>query len=242
MLGELKEKVLHANLALPAHGLVTFTWGNVSGISHKDRLIVIKPSGVPYNDLQKEHMVVVNFDGEIVDGDLHPSSDTPTHLALYKNFPDVGGIVHTHAPWSTSWAQAGRSIPALGTTHADYFYGTVPCTRKMTEEEVKENYEYETGKVIVETFANINPNQMPGVLVHSHAPFSWGKDPEEAVHNAVVLEEVAKMAYNTYQLNIDTKKNNTYLRDKHNLKKHKNDKPKKQTKNKNKKNECLFIR
>lgn len=220
MLDELKEKVLQANLALPAHGLVTFTWGNVSGISHKDRLIVIKPSGVPYNDLQKEHMVVVNFDGEIVDGDLHPSSDTPTHLALYKNFPDVGGIVHTHAPWSTSWAQAGRSIPALGTTHADYFYGTVPCTRKMTEEEVKENYEYETGKVIVETFANINPNQMPGVLVHSHAPFSWGKDPEEAVHNAVVLEEVAKMAYHTYQLNIDTKKMDAYLLDKHYLRKH----------------------
>src|SRR5690625_1078197 len=162
MLDELKEKVLQANLALPAHGLVTFTWGNVSGISHKDRLIVIKPSGVPYNDLQKEHMVVVNFDGEIVDGDLHPSSDTPTHLALYKHFPDVGGIVHTHAPWSTSWAQAGRSIPALGTTHADYFYGTVPCTRKMTEEEVKENYEYETGQVIVETFANLNPNQKIG--------------------------------------------------------------------------------
>ena len=220
MLDELKEKVLQANLALPAHGLVTFTWGNVSGISHKDRLIVIKPSGVPYNDLQKEHMVVVNFDGEIVDGDLHPSSDTPTHLALYKNFPDVGGIVHTHAPWSTSWAQAGRSIPALGTTHADYFYGTVPCTRKMTEEEVKENYEYETGKVIVETFANINPNQMPGVLVHSHAPFSWGKDPEEAVHNAVVLEEVAKMAYHTYQLNIDTKEMDAYLLDKHYLRKH----------------------
>lgn len=220
MLDELKEKVLQANLALPAHGLVTFTWGNVSGISHKDRLIVIKPSGVPYNDLQKEHMVVVNFDGEIVDGDLHPSSDTPTHLALYKHFPDVGGIVHTHAPWSTSWAQAGKSIPALGTTHADYFYGTVPCTRKMTEEEVKENYEYETGQVIVETFANLNPNQMPSVLVHSHAPFSWGKDPEEAVHNAVVLEEVAKMAYHTYQLNIDTKEMDTYLLDKHYLRKH----------------------
>lgn len=220
MLDELKEKVLQANLALPAHGLVTFTWGNVSGISHKDRLIVIKPSGVPYNDLQKEHMVVVNFDGEVVDGDLHPSSDTPTHLALYKHFPDIGGIVHTHAPWSTSWAQAGRSIPALGTTHADYFYGTVPCTRKMTEEEVKENYEYETGKVIVETFTNLNPNQMPGVLVHSHAPFSWGKDPEEAVHNAVVLEEVAKMAYHTYQLNIDTKEMDAYLLDKHYLRKH----------------------
>lgn len=220
MLDELKEKVLQANLALPAHGLVTFTWGNVSGISHKDRLIVIKPSGVPYNDLKKEHMVVVNFDGEVVDGDLHPSSDTPTHLALYKHFPDIGGIVHTHAPWSTSWAQAGRSIPALGTTHADYFYGTVPCTRKMTEEEVKENYEYETGKVIVETFANLNPNQMPGVLVHSHAPFSWGKDPEEAVHNAVVLEEVAKMAYHTYQLNIDTKEMDAYLLDKHYLRKH----------------------
>src|SRR5690625_7485238 len=220
MLDELKEKVLQDNLALPAHGLVTFTWGNVSGISHKDRLIVIKPSWVPYNYLQKEHMVVVNFDGEIVDGDLHPSSDTPTHLALYKHFPDVGGIVHTHAPWSTSWAQAGRSIPALGTTHADYFYGSVPCTRPMRVGEIIENYEHETGNVIAEAFKNIDHNQVPGALVNSHAAFPWGKDPQGAVHNAVVLEEIAKMALQTYQLNLQTPDMDKALLDKHYLRKH----------------------
>lgn len=220
MLEELKEQVLQANLALPKHKLVTFTWGNVSGISRKDRLIVIKPSGVPYEELKREHMVVVNFAGEVVEGDLNPSSDTPTHLVLYEHFSDIGGIVHTHAPWATSWAQAGRGIPALGTTHADYFYGTIPCTRRMKESEVKENYEHETGNVIVETFQGVDANQMPGVLVHSHAPFTWGKDADEAVHNSVVLEEVAKMAFHTYQLRADTPNMDGFLLDKHYLRKH----------------------
>jgi len=223
MLDELKEQVLQANLALPKHHLVTFTWGNVSGISRKDQLIVIKPSGVPYEELQKEHMVVVNFHGNVVEGDLKPSSDTPTHLVLYQYFQDIGGVVHTHAPWSTSWAQAGKGIPALGTTHADYFYGTIPCTREMLQEEVEEAYEKQTGDVIVETFRNKDPNQMPGVLVHQHAPFTWGKDPNEAVHNAVVLEEVAKIAYQTYQLNSETEAMQAYLLDKHYLRKHGSD-------------------
>ena len=220
MLEELKQQVLDANLALPKHHLVTFTWGNVSGISRDDNLIVIKPSGVPYDKLTKADMVVVDFDGNVVEGKLKPSSDTPTHIVLYKNFPDIGGVVHTHAPWSTSWAQAGRSLPALGTTHADYFYGTIPCTRAMTEDEINGAYEHETGNVIIEAFTDINPNDIPSVLVHSHAPFSWGKDPEEAVHNAVVLEEVAKMALQMYQLNPNTPDMDQTLLDKHYLRKH----------------------
>ena len=220
MLEELKQQVLDANLALPKHNLVTFTWGNVSGVNRDEKLIVIKPSGVPYDQLKKEDMVVVDFDGNVVEGKLNPSSDTPTHIVLYQKFPEIGGVVHTHAPWSTSWAQAGRSIPALGTTHADYFYGEIPCTRAMSEPEINGEYELETGNVIVETFKDINPNEIPGVLVHSHAPFSWGKDPEEAVHNAVVLEEVAKMALQTYQLNLQQTKMDQLLLDKHYLRKH----------------------
>lgn len=220
MLEDLKQKVLEANLSLPKYNLVTFTWGNVSGVSREDKLIVIKPSGVPYEVLKKEDMVVVDFDGNIVEGDLNPSSDTPTHIVLYKNFPSIGGIVHTHAPWSTSWAQAGKSIPPLGTTHADYFYGTIPCTRAMSEAEINGAYEDETGKVIVETFQDIDPNHMPGVLVNNHAPFSWGKDPNEAVHNAVVLEEVAKMALQTYQLLPNVSPMDQVLLDKHYLRKH----------------------
>lgn len=220
MLEDLKQAVLEANLALPKHHMVTFTWGNVSGVSREKKLIVIKPSGVPYDELVKEDMVVVDYDGNIVEGKLNPSSDTPTHIVLYKKFPDIGGVVHTHAPWSTSWAQAGMNIPALGTTHADYFYGTVPCTRPMSETEIDSAYEHETGNVIVETFQDINPNQIPGVLVHSHAPFTWGKDPNEAVHNAVVLEEVAKMALQTFQLNSKVSDMDRFLLDKHYLRKH----------------------
>lgn len=220
MLEDLKQSVLEANLALPKHNLVTFTWGNVSGINREENLIVIKPSGVAYEDLKKEDMVVVDLEGNVVEGELNPSSDTPTHILLYKKFPEIGGVVHTHAPWSTSWAQAGRSIPALGTTHADYFYGEIPCTRRMTEEEINGAYELETGNVIVETFKDIKPNEIPSVLVHSHAPFSWGKDPEEALHNAVVLEEVAKMALQTYQLDPTKPNMDQELLDKHYLRKH----------------------
>lgn len=220
MLEELKQEVLEANLALPKHGLVTFTWGNVSGICREKELIVIKPSGVSYDDMKVDDMVVVDFTGKVVEGALNPSSDTPTHLVLYQKFPDIGGVVHTHAPWSTSWAQAGRSLPALGTTHGDYFYGTIPCTRAMTAEEINGAYELETGNVIVETFKDIDPNAIPSVLVHSHAPFSWGKDAEEAVHNAVVLEEVAKMALQTYQLNSTVPPMDQALLDKHYLRKH----------------------
>lgn len=220
MLEQLKQQVLEANLALPRHHLVTFTWGNVSGINRDYGLIVIKPSGIPYDELKKEDMVVVDLDGKVVEGNLNPSSDTPTHIVLYKRFPEIGGIVHTHAPWSTSWAQAGKSIPPLGTTHADYFYGTVPCTRKMTEAEINGAYELETGNVIAETFKDIDSNQMPGVLVHSHAPFTWGKDPNEAVHHAVVLEEVAKIALYSYQINSDFLPMDQALLDKHYLRKH----------------------
>jgi L-ribulose-5-phosphate 4-epimerase len=196
MLEKLKQEVLEANLLLPKHQLVTFTWGNVSGIDRGQGLVVIKPSGIPYEDLKAEDLVVVDLEGNIVEGELRPSSDTPTHLALYKAFSQIGGVVHTHSPWATSWAQAGRPIPPLGTTHADYYYGEVPCTRSLTQEEITRAYELETGNVIIETFQTqgINPIAMPGVLVTGHAPFCWGKNAHQAVHNAVVLEEVAKMA------------------------------------------------
>jgi L-ribulose-5-phosphate 4-epimerase len=220
MLKELKEQVLEANLALPRHGLVTFTWGNVSGIHREQGLVVIKPSGVPYEKLRLEHMVVVDLDGNVVEGDLRPSSDTPTHLVLYKAFQDIGGVVHTHSPWATIWAQAGKPIQAYGTTHADYFYGEIPCTRKLTREEIEGNYELETGNVIVETFASIDPLGMPGVLVNQHAPFAWGKDADDAVHNAVVLEEVAKMAYHTVMLNPGITPMDQALLDKHYFRKH----------------------
>jgi L-ribulose-5-phosphate 4-epimerase len=222
MLERLKKDVLEANLQLPKHGLVTFTWGNVSGIDHQSGLVVIKPSGVPYDELQIDDLVVLDLYGKIVEGSLRPSSDTPTHLAIYRAFPQIGGIVHTHSPWATSWAQAGRRIPALGTTHADYFYGEIPCSRALTREEIDRGYEHETGNVIIETFKKegLDPVAMPGILLAGHAPFSWGKNANQAVHNAVVLEEVAKMALNTYILNPQIKAIDQFLLDKHYLRKH----------------------
>jgi len=220
MLEELKQVVLEANLQLPKYRLVTFTWGNVSGIDRERGLVVIKPSGVEYDKMTKDDMVVVDLEGNVVEGKLKPSSDTPTHLVLYQSFPYIGGIVHTHSPWATIWAQAGKGIPALGTTHADYFYGEIPCTRKMTEAEIKGAYELETGKVIVETFSFLDPMQMPGVLVHGHGPFAWGNDPYNAVHNAVVLEEVAKMAARTCHLNPNVQPIAQSLLDRHYLRKH----------------------
>lgn len=204
MLEELKEKVLKANLDLVKHGLVIFTWGNVSGIDRDKGLVVIKPSGVSYDDMKADDMVVVDLNtGKVVEGDLRPSSDTPTHLAIYRAWPEVGGVVHTHSTYATAWAQAGIDLPNIGTTHADYFHNAVPCTSDMTEEEVKGDYELETGNVIVNRFneAGINPMHTPGVLVKNHGPFTWGKSPAEAVHNAVVLEQVAKMAFVAYQVN-----------------------------------------
>ncbi|MBD1379452.1 L-ribulose-5-phosphate 4-epimerase [Metabacillus arenae] len=222
MLEALKQQVLNANLLLPKYEMVTFTWGNVSGIDREKDLVVIKPSGIPYENLKLKDLVVVNLEGEIVEGDMRPSSDTATHLALYKAFPVIGGVVHTHSPWATSWAQSGRSIPALGTTHADYYYGEIPCTRILTKDEITRGYELETGKVIIETFetGGIDPVAMPGVLVSGHAPFCWGKDAMQAVHNAVVLEEVAKMALHTYQLKPDINPIDQFLLDKHYLRKH----------------------
>lgn len=220
MLKALKQKVLEANLQLPKKGLVTFTWGNVSAIDREKGLIVIKPSGVSYEEMKLEDMVVLDLDGKIVEGKLNPSSDTDIHVLLYKKFKEIGGIVHTHSSWATSWAQAGMEIPCFGTTHADYFYGSIPCTRKMSQEEIKGRYEYETGKVIVETFKEINPEFVPGVLVNNHGPFSWGKDAMDAVHNAVVMEEVAKMAYRSIQLNKELVSIDNNLLDKHFLRKH----------------------
>ena len=220
MLEELKQEVLEANLQLPEYGLVTFTWGNVSGICRERNLVVIKPSGVSYEGMKAEDMVVVDLDGNVVEGDLKPSSDTPTHLELYKAFPQIGGIVHTHSRWATSFAQAGIALPALGTTHADTFYGDVPITRLLTSEEIKGEYEKETGTVIIECFKDKDPMDIPGVLVHSHGPFSWGKDAKEAVHNAVVLEEVAFMAYHTLQLNPEKGRISQEILDKHYYRKH----------------------
>ena len=220
MLERLKQSVLDANRLLPAHGLVTFTWGNVSGIDRGAGLIAIKPSGVAYEELRLEHIVLVDLEGNRVEGDLRPSSDTLTHIELYRAFPAVGGVVHTHSPWATSFAQAGRSIPVYGTTHADYFYGEIPCTRDMTAAEIEGAYERETGNVIVEAFRDLNPVHVPGVLVKHHAPFCWGKDPEQALHNAVVLEEVAKMAIHTLLLNPSAAPAGQALLDRHFLRKH----------------------
>ena len=221
MLKKLKEQVLAANLLLPKHGLVTFTWGNVSAIDREKGLVVIKPSGVEYDEMTADDMVVVDLaTGERVEGKLKPSSDTPTHLVLYRAFPGLGGIVHTHSRWATTMAQLGRGIPALGTTHADYFYGEIPCTRKMTPAEIAGEYERETGNVIVETFQGKNPEDIPAVLVHSHGPFAWGKDAHEAVHNAVVLEEVAKMAYRAETINQRIQPAPQELQDKHYYRKH----------------------
>lgn len=220
MLEALKKKVYDANMELPKKGLITYTWGNVSGIDRESGLFVIKPSGVDYDVLKPEDMVVMNLDGEKVEGDYNPSSDTATHLELYKAFPEVGGIVHTHSPWATSWAQAGRNIPCYGTTHADYFYGEIPCSRGLTVEEIEGAYEKNTGLVIIETFKDKNPKHVPGVILENHGPFTWGKDADEAVHNAVVLEEVAKMAYQTEQLKAGVKSAPQELQDKHFLRKH----------------------
>ena len=219
MLEKLKQEVYEANMMLPEYGLVTFTWGNVSAIDRETNLVVIKPSGVEYNKLKAVDMVVLDLDGNVVESDLNPSSDTPTHLELYRQFKNIKGIVHTHSPWATIWAQSGKSINAYGTTHADYFYGPIPCTRKMTPEEIQSEYELNTGKVIVETFGGSNPDHMPGVLVNSHGPFTWGTDAKNAVHNAVVLEEIAKMAYYTESLGKTTPMQPELL-DKHFLRKH----------------------
>ncbi|MGN1004090.1 MAG: L-ribulose-5-phosphate 4-epimerase [Oscillospiraceae bacterium] len=220
MLEQLKEQVCEANLLLPKHGLVTFTWGNVSALDRETGLIVIKPSGVEYDRMTADDMVVVDLDGTVVEGHYKPSSDTPTHAALYRAFPELGGIVHTHSRWATSFAQAGRGIPPLGTTHGDYFYGEIPCTRPMTPEEIAGEYEKETGNVIIETFRGIDPLIVPAVLVHSHGPFTWGRNAGEAVHNAVVLEEVAFMAFHAIQLRPEIGPMQKELLDKHYLRKH----------------------
>ncbi|MEG0176986.1 L-ribulose-5-phosphate 4-epimerase [Anaerorhabdus sp.] len=222
MLEQLKKDVFEANLLLPKYGLITFTWGNVSGIDREKGLVVIKPSGVEYDTMTVEDMVIVDMDGNSVEGKLKPSSDLMTHLEFYKNFPDIGGVVHTHSQNATAWAQAGYDLPAYGTTHADYFYGSIPCTRLMSEVEIKNDYELNTGKVIVDTFKErkIDPNQMPGVLVHSHGPFTWGKNPHEAVHNAVVLEEISAIGLKTKTINENIEDMQSELLDKHFLRKH----------------------
>ncbi len=226
MLEELKQQVFEANLQLVKYGLVVLTWGNVSGIDREKGLFVIKPSGVPYDNMKASDMVVMDLEGNKVEGDLNPSSDTPTHLELYRNFRDIGGIVHTHSSWACSWAQAGRDVKAYGTTHADFASGCVPCARGLTKEEVECMYELNTGKVIVEEFAErgITPTECPAVLIHRHGPFTWGKDPFKAVENALILEEVSKMAYQTEQIaSLDSNSNigiEQYLLDKHYQRKH----------------------
>ena len=220
MFEELKVKVYEANMKLPEYGLVTFTWGNASAIDRDKGIIVIKPSGVDYDKLSPDKMVVLDLDGNIVEGDYRPSSDTPTHIELYKSFPKIGGIVHTHSSYATSFAQAMRPIPAYGTTHADYFYGEVPCTRILSAKEIEEAYEKNTGKVIAETFAELDENSIPGVVVANHGPFTWGKDAAEAVYFAKVLDETAKMALMTEMLNPSITQINSYILDKHYFRKH----------------------
>ena len=224
MLKEIKREVLEANLLLPKYQLVTFTWGNVSGIDREKGLFVIKPSGVPYEELTEDTLVVMDLEGKKVEGNLNPSSDTDTHLELYRRFPDIGGVVHTHSRWATIWSQSGRDIPAYGTTHADAFYGAVPCARVLTRDEVESAYELETGKVIAAHFEenNLDPNAIPAVLVNSHGPFTWGKNAHAAVHNAVVLEEVAMMAWHTEALpQAQTRENlPEYVKEKHFMRKH----------------------
>ena len=222
MLEELKQKVYEANMLLPKYGLVTFTWGNVSAIDTESGLFVIKPSGVDYEKMTPDDMVVMDLDGNRVEGSCNPSSDTPTHLELYRAFPEIGGIVHTHSSWATSWAQAGRSIPCYGTTHADYIYGEVPCLRTLTREEIEEAYEKNTGLLIVNEFRarGLDVQAVPAVLCKNHGPFTWGKDAAEAVHNAVVLEEVAKMAARTEQINPQVTPAPQELQDKHYYRKH----------------------
>lgn len=222
MLEALKQTVFEANLELVRQGLVIYTWGNVSGIDREGGLVVIKPSGVDYDKMTVADMVVVDLEGNVIEGSLKPSSDTPTHLALYKAYDQIGSVVHTHSEWATSWAQSGRAIPCYGTTHSDYFYGEIPCTRKLNETEIKGNYEYETGNVIIETITNkgYQAVEVPGIIVFNHGPFTWGKSPRDAVHNAKVMEEVAKMAYRTEKLNRDIDAIDQFLLDKHYLRKH----------------------
>lgn len=220
MLEELKKIVCEANVLLPVYKLVTFTWGNVSAIDRESGRVVIKPSGVAYDNMTPEDMVVVDLDGKVVEGKWRPSSDTPTHVELYKAFPKCGGIVHTHSRWATTFAQAGMDIPAMGTTHGDYFYGDIPCTSKMTAEEIKGDYEKETGKVIIEAFAGKDPAAVPGVVVYSHGPFSWGVDAMDAVHNAVVMEEIAFMDWHAMMINPQNGHMQQELLDKHYLRKH----------------------
>lgn len=221
MLENLKKEVLEANLELPKHGLVTFTWGNVSGIDKDRSHMVIKPSGTPYSDMTHEDMVVVSLEtGRVVEGKLRPSSDTPTHLELYRAFASTYGVVHTHSRWATVMAQAGMGVPALGTTHGDYFYGEIPVTREMTPDEIDGDYELETGKVIIERFADLSYTDIPAVLVHSHGPFAWGRNPHDAVHNAVVLEEVSCMALHDLLIRPDIRPMQQELLDKHYLRKH----------------------
>lgn len=219
MLEELKKQVCEANLLLPKQGLVLYTWGNVSGIDREKGLVVIKPSGVSYDNMKPEDMVVIDLDGNVVEGNLKPSSDAPTHLVLYREYDEIGGIVHTHSTWATIWAQSGKSIPPQGTTHADYFFGEVPCTRKLNIQEINKDYEAETGNVIVETFMGRNVEHCPGVIVNDHGPFSWGKDPAEAVYHAAVLEQVAKMAFFTEVLTPDSEMDKV-LMNKHFSRKH----------------------
>lgn len=220
MLEALKKEVLEANLELPRHGLVTFTWGNVSAIDSNRELVVIKPSGVSYDKMTADDMVVVDLQGNVIEGKLNPSSDTPTHLALYQAYEQLGGVVHTHSSYITSWAQAGCSVPALGTTHADYFYGEIPCTRSLTQAEISGEYEHETGKVIIETIGDKDPMSIPGIIVYQHGPFAWGKNAIDAVHNAVVMEEVAKMAFRSITINPRVPDIDKVLLDKHYLRKH----------------------
>lgn len=217
---QLKQQVYDANRDLPRYGLVTFTWGNVSAIDRVRGRVVIKPSGVAYDVMQPEDMVVVDLEGNVIEGKWNPSSDTATHLALYRHYPTLGGVVHTHSTHATAWAQAGLAIPALGTTHADYFFGDIPCTRPLTEAEVQGEYELNTGKVIIETIGECEPLHTPGIVVWQHGPFAWGKNAHEAVHNAVVLEEVAKMAWIAHGINPQLQPIDRYLMNKHYLRKH----------------------
>ncbi len=222
MLEDLKQRVYEANMLLPKYGLVTFTWGNVSAIDRASGLVVIKPSGVDYDKMTPDDMVVVDLDGKVVEGALRPSSDTPTHVEIYRAWPEIGGVVHTHSSYATSWAQAGRDIPCYGTTHADYYYGPIPCLRCLTKEEIDEAYETNTGRLIVNEFARLkkDPAAVPAVLCRNHGPFAWGKDEVEAVHSAVVLEEVAKMAYRTELINPRVVPAPQDLQDKHYYRKH----------------------
>ena len=222
MLEQLREEVYRANMELPERGLVVYTWGNVSGIDRESGLVVIKPSGVEYEDLSPENLVIVDLNNNIVEGKMNPSSDTKTHVELYRTFPEIGGIVHTHSSHAVAWAQAGKDIPCYGTTHADYFYGSVPCSRNLTAEEVAEDYELNTGKVIAEEFARrkLDPVATPGVICHSHGPFTWGKNAAQAVYHAVVLEEVSKMALYTVMIDPQASRAPQYVQDKHYSRKH----------------------